>query len=137
MLRACNDFEKCMLLPLRILAIVANPSTFPSRKYTKLDGFTRRSRSVVRVRNFLRYTLIHLGNCKRLLLGVRGSLWFARRDKRSWQTWNRTRHSKKPSATRCLIESVSPGPYLELFGREEIANSEWTVLGNQIERPLF
>ena len=72
-----------------------------------------------------------------LLLGVRGSLRFARRDKRSWQIWNRTRHSKKPPAVRCLIESVSPGPYLELFGREEIPNSDWTVFRNQIERRLF
>ena len=72
-----------------------------------------------------------------LLLGVRGSLRFNERDKRSWQTWKRTRHSKKPNAMRCLIEKVSPGPYLELFGREEIPNSDWTVFGNQIERRLF
>ena len=72
-----------------------------------------------------------------LLLGVRGSLRFNERDKRSWQTWKRTRHSKKPNAMRCLIERVSPGPFLELFGREEIPNSDWTVFGNQIERRLF
>ena len=72
-----------------------------------------------------------------LLLGVRGSLRFNERDKRSWQTWKRTRHSKKPNAMRCLIEKVSPGPYLELSGREEIPNSDWTVFGNQIERRLF
>lgn len=72
-----------------------------------------------------------------LLLGVRGSLRFNERDKRSWQTWKRTRHSKKPNAMRCLIEKVSPGPFLELFGREEIPNSDWTVFGNQIERRLF
>ena len=38
---------------------------------------------------------------------------------------------------RELIEQVSPGPYLELYGREEHPNTDWTVYGNQIERRLF
>ena len=72
-----------------------------------------------------------------LLLGVRGSLRFAARNQRSWQTWRRTRHSRKPPRMRLIVEQVSPGPYLELFGREEIPNSDWTVFGDQIERRLF
>jgi len=43
----------------------------------------------------------------------------------------------KPFAFRALIERVSPGPYLELYGREEQSNCGWTVYGNQVERRLF
>lgn len=34
-------------------------------------------------------------------------------------------------------EPVSPGPYLELYGRAELPNSAWTVYGNHVERRLF
>lgn len=72
-----------------------------------------------------------------LLLGVRGSLPFDDRSQRSWILERRTIHSRKPYRVRQLIEQVSPGPYLELYGREEIPNSQWTVYGNQVERRLF
>ena len=72
-----------------------------------------------------------------LLLGVRGNLPFQDRSVRSWQTVRRTVHSRKPFLFRGLIEQVSPGPYLELYGREEHPNTEWTVYGNQVERRLF
>lgn len=38
-------------------------------------------------------------------------------------------HSRKPDEQYDIIESCSPGPYLELFGRGERAS--WTVWGNQ------
>ena len=72
-----------------------------------------------------------------LLLGVRGNLPFRNRSVRSWQTARRTVHSRKPFLFRGLIEQVSPGPYLELYGREEVPDSDWTVYGNQVERRLF
>ena len=72
-----------------------------------------------------------------LLLGVRGKLAFADRTVRSWQVARRTVHSRKPFLFRSLIERVSPGPYLELYGREEQPSSGWTVYGNQVERRLF
>ena len=72
-----------------------------------------------------------------LLLGVRGSLPFEDHTLRSWILERRTIHSRKPYRVRQLIEQVSPGPYLELYGREEIPNSQWTVYGNQVERRLF
>ena len=72
-----------------------------------------------------------------LLLGVRGSLPFRDNTCRSWLLHRRSVHSRKPYAIRQLIEQVSPGPYLELYGREEIPNSNWTVYGNQVERRLF
>ena len=72
-----------------------------------------------------------------LLLGIRGSMPFADNTCRSWLLHPRSQHSKKPFAVRALIERVSPGPYLELFGREEQPRTEWTVYGNQVERRLF
>ena len=72
-----------------------------------------------------------------LLLGVRGNLPFRDRTCRSWHTAHRTIHSRKPFLFRGLIERVSPGPYLELYGREDQPNSNWTVYGNQVERRLF
>ena len=62
---------------------------------------------------------------------------FRDRSCRSWVLERRTVHSRKPYRVRELIEQVSPGPYLELYGREEIPHSQWTVYGNQVERRLF
>jgi N6-adenosine-specific RNA methylase IME4 len=72
-----------------------------------------------------------------LLLGVRGGLTFRDRTLPSWVQAERTIHSRKPAIFRALIERVSPGPYLELYGREELPDSGWTVYGNQVERRFF
>ena len=72
-----------------------------------------------------------------LLLGARGNLPFRDHTCKSWLVARRTLHSRKPFAFRELIERVSPGPYLELYGREEQPNTGWTVYGNQVERRLF
>jgi len=72
-----------------------------------------------------------------LLLGVRGSLTFQDRTLPSWVKADRTIHSRKPGIVRTLIERASPGPYLELYGREDLHDSAWTVYGNQVERRLF
>jgi N6-adenosine-specific RNA methylase IME4 len=72
-----------------------------------------------------------------LMLGVRGSLTFQDRTLPSWIRAPRTIHSHKPAVIRSLVERVSPGPYLELYGREELPGTAWTVFGNQVERRLF
>jgi N6-adenosine-specific RNA methylase IME4 len=72
-----------------------------------------------------------------LLLGVRGSLTFRDRSISSWVKAHRTVHSRKPDLVRTLVERVSPGPYLEMYGREELPESAWTVYGNQVEKRLF
>lgn len=43
----------------------------------------------------------------------------------------RQEHSTKPEAMRSMIETVSPGPYLELFARK--AAPGWHVWGNEVE----
>ena len=72
-----------------------------------------------------------------LMLGVRVRLTFKDRTLPSWIEAHRTSHSRKPAIVQVLIERVSLGPYLELYGREELPNSAWTVYGNQVERRLF
>jgi N6-adenosine-specific RNA methylase IME4 len=71
-----------------------------------------------------------------LLLAVRGGLVGAARDVKSWGEFDRTAHSAKPQEIRRnVIERVSPGPRLELFGRGLVDG--WTVWGNQISRTMF
>ncbi len=70
-----------------------------------------------------------------MLLGVRGGLTFADKSLMSWGSFDRTKHSKKPFAVRERVEAASPGPRLELFGREAV--SGWTVWGNEVSRDLL
>jgi N6-adenosine-specific RNA methylase IME4 len=68
-----------------------------------------------------------------LLFGLRGSCPFLDHSQRSWVEHERTEHSQKPAVIRELIEKVSPGPYLELYGRTLLKNTAWTVYGNQLK----
>jgi N6-adenosine-specific RNA methylase IME4 len=65
-----------------------------------------------------------------LLFGVRGRCPFGLTDFRSVHREPRGEHSVKPLAIRDKIERASPGPYLELFGRQQVQG--WTVWGNEI-----
>lgn len=65
-----------------------------------------------------------------LLLGVRGKLAFANHAIGSVHEFPRGRHSEKPEGIRELIERVSPGPRLELFGRR--ISEGWTTFGNEL-----
>jgi N6-adenosine-specific RNA methylase IME4 len=64
-----------------------------------------------------------------LLLGVKGGLTARHRGLQSWLQTKREEHSSKPERVRDLIEALSRGPYLELFGRASVPN--WTVYGNE------
>jgi len=52
-----------------------------------------------------------------------------RRVERNWWVWPRGRHSEKPDVFLDIVESVSPGPYLELFSRR--ARLGWDTWGNE------
>ena len=65
-----------------------------------------------------------------MLLGVRGGLRFADKGQKSWLEHKRSKHSQKPHIVRNIIQKVSPGPYLEMYGRHIVDG--WTVYGNQI-----
>ncbi len=66
-----------------------------------------------------------------LLTAIRGNPpRFRDHGLRSWLEVERTGRSFKPEAVRSLIEQASPGPYLELFGRRQVAG--WTVWGDEV-----
>ncbi|HEY8502775.1 MAG TPA: MT-A70 family methyltransferase [Solirubrobacterales bacterium] len=52
-----------------------------------------------------------------------------RRDLGTWHRWSRGAHSNKPDSFFDLVESVSPGPYLEIFARQERAG--WHSWGDE------
>ena len=64
-----------------------------------------------------------------VLFARRGTLPALRRLPTTWWLWNRGRHSAKPEAFLDLVESVSPGPYLELFARRQRIG--WDTWGNE------
>lgn len=69
------------------------------------------------------------GQTEHIAFGVRGSLSLQVKDASTLlPTWKRGgKHSQKPSKIHAFIERCSPGPYLELFGRTQIAN--WRIWG--------
>ena len=81
---------------------------------------------------------IGLGNYFRMaheycLLGRRGNPAFLDHSQRSWLEAERTTHSTKPEQFRSIIEKVSSGPYLEMYGRVLPEKSAWTVYGNELK----
>ena len=66
-----------------------------------------------------------------VMFARRGSLRSLRRIDTTWFHWTRphNNHSAKPEAFLDLVESVSPGPYLELFARRNRLG--WDTWGNQ------
>ena len=68
-----------------------------------------------------------------ILFGVRGknfrTLAPARRQV-NYIASRKREHSRKPDEQYCLIESCSPGPYLELFARN--SRKGWASWGNQV-----
>ena len=49
---------------------------------------------------------------------------------RQWWEWPRSRHSAKPEAFQDMVETVTPGPRLELFARRQ--REGWTCWGNEV-----
>jgi len=76
-----------------------------------------------------------------ILFGVRGSMRTLAPGRRQVNllSTRKREHSRKPQETYELIQSCSPGPYLEIFAREVVEG--WTSWGNEVEsyeanRPL-
>ena len=64
-----------------------------------------------------------------VLFGRRGNLPAKKKVGRNWWEWSRGAHSTKPEAFLDIVESVSPGPYLELFARRQRLG--WDTWGNE------
>lgn len=65
-----------------------------------------------------------------VLFAHRGGLRPLCRVPSTWWQWKRGAHSAKPEAFLDIVESVSPGPRLELFARRHRLG--WDVWGNQV-----
>lgn len=65
-----------------------------------------------------------------ILFARRGNLPHAQIVPTTWWNWPRGRHSAKPAEFYELIESVTPGPYLDLFARTQ--RDGWTVWGDAV-----
>jgi len=65
------------------------------------------------------------------LFGVKGKLPVLRHDVRTWFLADRRQHSRKPSEFYRIVESVSPGPRIDIFSRE--ARPGWDQWGNQCD----
>jgi N6-adenosine-specific RNA methylase IME4 len=70
-----------------------------------------------------------------MLLGVRGGQTAISKSEMSWINSKRGAHSAKPRQVREMIQRLSPGPYLELFGRYPV--EDWTVYGDQVATDML
>ena len=68
-------------------------------------------------------------NVEFVLFCRRGVLPHLRKSHTAWFGWPRSHHSRKPEAFLDLVESVSPGPRLELFARTQRLG--WDSWGNE------
>ena len=72
-----------------------------------------------------------------LLFARRGRAPMRNRTTGTCHTWPRRyvngapAHSKKPEGSYALIEHASPGPYVELFSREDQPRLGWSYWGNE------
>ena len=70
-------------------------------------------------------------NAEYILFCRRGSLRHTRRVESVWFNWPRTgKHSQKPEHFLDMVETVSPGPRLEMFSRRHRLG--WSVWGDQV-----
>jgi N6-adenosine-specific RNA methylase IME4 len=68
-----------------------------------------------------------------LLFGIRGSIRTLQPGRRQVNVISsrKEEHSRKPQESYRIIEQCSPGPYLELFARERVA--DWVQWGDQVD----
>jgi N6-adenosine-specific RNA methylase IME4 len=69
-------------------------------------------------------------NTEHVLFAVRGGLKGLRRDLPTGFNWPRGRHSEKPAAFYDMVETMSPGPRLDVFARAK--RFGWDVYGNEV-----
>lgn len=75
------------------------------------------------------------GQTEHVLFGVRGSLALLRSDVGTWFQWNRGKgHSGKPEEFYNLVETCSPGPWMDLYARRK--RPGWICWGAEIEASI-
>jgi N6-adenosine-specific RNA methylase IME4 len=68
---------------------------------------------------------------EQVLFGVKGVLPPLRKNARTWFLADRREHSRKPDEFYHLVETVSPGPRIDVFSREK--RSGWDQWGNECD----
>jgi N6-adenosine-specific RNA methylase IME4 len=68
-------------------------------------------------------------NTEHVIFAAKGNLKVLRHDVRTAFTAAQGRHSEKPAAFYDMVESMSPGPYLDVFARKQRFN--WDTWGNE------
>ena len=139
--RTCRarTIEALVQMPIRQLAAsnahlhlwTTDKHLFDAKKVLTAWGFTYRG-SLVWVKRSGTFGEHWRQAHEFLLLGVRGKLTFRDNSATSWIEAESSKGERKPKEVRWLIERVSPGPYLELFG--ERPYSGWTVLPVELSR---
>ncbi len=71
------------------------------------------------------------GASEHIILATRGRVTLGARDVPSWFTTPRGRHSEKPDEFYTLVETVSPGPWIDLYARRR-RSGLWAVWGNEV-----
>lgn len=68
-------------------------------------------------------------NVEFVLFCRRGVLPHLQKSHSAWFEWSRSHHSRKPEAFLDMVETVSPGPYVEMFARRDRLG--WDTWGNE------
>ncbi len=68
---------------------------------------------------------------EQILFGTKGRLPMLRKNGRTWFLGDRREHSRKPDEFYRLVESMSPGPRIDVFSRE--TRPGWDQLGDQCD----
>ena len=71
-----------------------------------------------------------LSNVEFIVTAKRGSPRAMGKAGSRWYEWPRGKHSKKPEAFQDMVETISPGPYLELFARRK--RPGWQSWGDEV-----
>ena len=105
-------------------------NTFMRDAYTLIDAWGFRDKTILTwvkprlgMGHYFRNTTEHVIFC------VRGSLRTLRRDCRTSFTAEQNGHSVKPDTFYDIVESMSPGPYLDVFARRRRLG--WDAWGNE------
>lgn len=130
------SIEEICALPVRELAeddahlYLWTTQSFLRRAYEVLDAWRFRQGAI------LVWSKPPKGVCGTYVCSVefcifarRGNLQHKRRQLGTCYQWPRSGHSSKPEAFQDMVESVSPGPYIELFARR--TRLGWNTWGNQ------
>ena len=82
------------------------------------------------VKSPIRLGFYYRNNTEHVLFAVRGSLRLQRNDLPTAFRAPSGRHSEKPQAFYDMVETASPGPYLDVFARKQ--RMGWSVAGNEV-----